>query len=205
MRKEEILSLRQRVLARLADGLAKKRAPVLQPDSRLYPQDLEGELFWIDRLSYPEWPHVGHGDASFPSPGLRYEVWYFQKRDRVLLALLCEARDVLNALMAVLSPLFAAFEKDGKYAGRYRSAARVSDLSSYLPRIGPTDSGIWRDAPLQEEKLTKALETLVTDTYPALAQAMGKADPESRLPERFRDAVSERDPLEELRSRFNAR
>ena len=67
----------------------------------------------------------------------------------------------------------------------------------------PNSRGIWRTAPQSEEKLAKALETLITDTYPPIQKAMKSVDPEAHLPQRFREAVEERDPLAELQARFN--
>ena len=205
MRKDEILALRERTLQDLAAGLEKKRVPVPQPDSRLYPQDVDGELFWIDRLGYPDrWPHTGYGDAPAPVPGLRYEVWYFQKRETCLLALLCETHPALASLTGALEPLSAAFVEEGRYARRYRPVTDRSTEGDLILRIASRSRGIWRTAPLaSDEKRVKALETLITDTHPAVTKILEATDPDGQLPNQFRAAVSDRDPLAELQARFN--
>jgi hypothetical protein len=206
MRKDDLFALRDRVLKGVAPGIQKKHLPVPQPDSRLYPQDVEGELFWVDRLTYPsEWPHTGYGDASPPVPGLRYEAWYFQKRETCLLALLCEDRPALRPLIDALAPAFKTLVEDGKFARRYRSLEDRSAEAGLILRVEPNSRGIWRTAPLNEEKLVKALETLVVDTHPMMSQAMQRADPNEELPAAFKAAIGERDPLEELQARFNRR
>ncbi|MBW3625207.1 MAG: hypothetical protein KY468_17555 [Armatimonadetes bacterium] len=206
MRKDDILKLRERVLRGIAAGLARKHVPAPEPDARLYPQEISGENLWVDRLSYPDaWPHTGHGSASLPLPGLRYEVWYFQKRDSVLLALLCENRPVLDGLVAVMEPLFTEFVKDGRYARRYRPVSDRSPEAELLLQVVPGSIGIWRSAPLSEEKLAKALETLILDTYAPVQKALLAADPDGSLPRQYQEAVEERDPLAELRARFNRR
>lgn len=205
MRKEEILRLRDRVLPGIIDGLAKKHIPMPEPDARLYPQEVDGELFWIDRLSYPGvWPHAGHGAAPSPAPGLRYEVWYFQKRETVLLTLLCDAHPALEPLVRALEPVFTAFEKDGKYAKRYRSVRDRSPEAALLLRVEPNSRGVWRAAPVSEEKLVKALEIFITDTYSPVQKAVQSADPDGRLPGALSQAAVERDPLAELKAKFNA-
>jgi hypothetical protein len=206
MRKDELLTLRDRVLKIIEPVIRKKHLPIPQPDARPYPQDVEGELFWVDRLTYPgKWPHTGYGDASPPVPGLRYETWYFQKRETCLLALLCEDRPVLEPLVQSLTPTFKAFVEDGKYARRYRTVEDRSPEASLILRIEPNSRGIWRSAPLHEEKLAKALETMVMDTYPSVSQAVKRADPNGELPATFKAAIGMRDPLEELQARFNRR
>lgn len=204
MRKEEIQKLRDGVLRGIAAGIEKKRIPAPAPDARLYPQEVEKELFWVDRLTYPgAWPHTGHGAASAPVPGLRYEVWYFQKRDTALLALLCEARPPLGPLLNALESVFTSFVEDGKYARRYRPVPERSPEAELIRQISPNSRGIWRSAPVSPEKLAKALEMLVVDTQPAVQKAVQAADPDGSLPAEFAASVEERDPLAELQARFN--
>lgn len=205
MRKEEIQKLRENVLRGITAGIEKRRITVPQPDSRLYPQEIDRELFWVDRLSYPgAWPHAGHGSAAAPVPGLRYEVWYFQKRETALLALLCGERPALSDLLNALEPTFAALVTEGKYARRYRNVSDRSPESDLILRVEPNSRGIWRAAPQNEAKLTQALETFVIDTYPPVHKRVAALDPDGRLPQQFQSEIEERDPIAELQARFQA-
>jgi hypothetical protein len=206
LRKDDALKLRRRVQKRLTEELEKKRIPVPQPDSRFYAQESDGELFWIDQLSYPgAWPHVGFGEADIPSPGLRFEAWYFQKREESLLALICEETDALNAVSEALKPVFQALAKDGKYAGRYRSLSEKAEEPELIMRVARSGAGVWRAAPCQEEKLLRALALMVTDAYPAVQKAVEAADPNRETLGRLKETAESKDPLLELQARFNSR
>jgi hypothetical protein len=198
-----MLALRQRILKAATSGVERKHLAMPTPDARPYPQEVDSELFWVDRLSHPgHWPHTGYGDAPAPVPGLRYEVWYFQKREACLLTLLQEAHPALADLTPEMDRLFLAFVEEGRYAKRYQPVPARTPEAELILRVAPNSHGIWRSAPIAEEKLAKALETLITDTQPAVTKLLTQVDPSHSLVARLREAVAERDPLAELKARF---
>lgn len=206
MRKEEIMALRERVLREAAKELERRHLPPLRPDPRLYAHEAERELLWIDRLVPSDaWPHAGYGGAGGALPGLRYEAWYFQKRETVLLALVCSGRPVLEPLASALAPVWRAFVEEGRYARRYRSIDDRSPDASLIAGMEPGSQGIWRGAPQSEAKLAAALGTLVSDTYSRVNQIVRSVDPGCRLPEQYREAAEQRDPIGELQARFGQR
>ena len=203
MRKEEILALRDRVLREAANGLERKHLPPLCPDPRLHAHDADREVIWIDRLVPSDrWPHAGSGGPGGALPGLRYEVWYFQKRETALLALLCSGRPVLAPLASALAPLWKAFVEEGRYARRYRSIDDRAADAALIAAMDPGGRGIWRPAPQSDAKLAAALEARVVDTCSRIDEALRAVDPDGRLPEQWREAVEERDPVAELKERF---
>jgi hypothetical protein len=199
MKKDEVVQRRERVVATLNEALAKLGHGPLTDDGKLYHTEIDGENSWAQRLSRRgQWPHLPEGAGTLALPGLRYEVWYFQKRKEIWIGLLCSRREAAQALSDALKPQWREWQTSGKYAKRY------VPLDAVWQRQYPDTDGIWRTAPL-DDKMEKALEQLVRDTLPAIDKAMAVADPQGALAEGFAKAGAERDLMAELAAKLNQR
>lgn len=196
MKKDEVLQRREKLLETVNAALAKLGREPLTDDGKLYHAEIDGENRWAQRLSRPAiWPHVPEGAGVLALPGLRYEIWYFQKRKEAWIGLLCSRRDAAGHLSAALQDHWQDWRTSGKYAKRYGA------LDDIWERQYPDTDGIWRTAPL-DDKLEKAVEQLVRDTLPGIEKALAAADPEGGLARDFTATGQERDLLAELAAKF---
>jgi hypothetical protein len=199
MKKDEVLQRRERLLSTVNEALAKLGHEPLADDGKLYHSEIDGENSWAQRLSRPErWPHLPERGRDLALPGLRYEIWYFQKRKEAWIALFCNRRDAAGVLSDALKTQWQDWLTSGKYAKRYVA------LNETLQRQYPDTDGIWRTAPL-DDKLEKAVEQLVRDTLPGIDKALAAADPQGGLAQGFAAAGQERDLMAELAAKFNKR
>jgi hypothetical protein len=198
MKKDDAIGRREKVLKALNEALAGLGHAPLVDDGRLYHEEVAGENRWAQRLSRPEWPHIPAGQAPVATPGLRYEVWYFQKQEVAWIALLYGRRPAMADLTRALTPLWREWIESGKYARRYHP------LDAVWTRSYPETDGIWRSVPL-DDKLDRGLLTLVRDTLPVLEKLIAGIDPEGMLAGAFRQAGQARDPLAELADRFKVK
>ena len=197
MKKDDVLQRREKIVTGLNAALAKLGRAPLADDGKLYHAEIDGENRWAQRLSRPEqWPHVPEGGAPLAMPGLRYEIWYFQKRPEAWIGLLCSRREPAGALTAALQPLWRDWLTSGKYAKRYQP------LNATWQGVYPETDGIWRAVPL-DDKLDKGLEQLTRDTLAELEKAVAAVDPQGELAQTFQQASQERDLLAELAAKFN--
>lgn len=196
MKKDEVLQRRERLLETVNAALAKLGQEPVADDRKLYHSEIDGENSWAQRLSRPDrWPHLPEGAGTLALPGLRYEVWYFQKRKEAWVALLCSRRDAAGKLSEALKSQWQEWLTSGKYAKRYVA------LDDTWERQYPDTDGIWRTAPL-DDKLEKAVEQLIRDTLPGIDKALAAADPQGDLAKGFAEAGQERDLLAELAAKF---
>lgn len=199
MKKDDALDRREKVLRTLNEELTRLGKAPLSDDGKLYHAELDGENRWAQRLSRPGlWPHVAEGQAALAMPGLRYEVWYFQKRPEAWIALLCNRREPAGALTQALAPWWREWVSGGKFARRY------APLNQDWEHLYPETDGIWRTVPL-DDKLEKGLITLVRDTLPGLEKVLATVDAEGTLAGDYQQAGQERDLLAELAAKFNKR
>jgi hypothetical protein len=197
MKKDEVLQRRERLLEGLNAALAKLGQEPLADDGKLYHSEIDGENSWAQRLSRPErWPHLPERGRDLALPGLRYEIWYFQKRKEAWIGLLSSRREAAQTLTDALKPQWQEWVSSGKYAKRY------AQLNDVWARQYPDTDGIWRTAPL-DDKLDRAVEQLVRDTLPGIDKALAVADPQGELAQGFATAGQERDLMAELAAKFN--
>jgi hypothetical protein len=197
MKKDDVLKRREQALVTLNSRLSTLSLPQLIDDGKLYHEEIEGENRWAQRLSAPGWPHVSASQNTVSTPGLRYEIWYFQKRSELWLGLLHTASPATTALSAQLKPQWKDWLESGRYARRYRA------LTATWQKSCPGSEGIWREL-AGEKKLDEALELLVRDTLPVLEKLLAELDPTRTLELAQLEHARARNPLEELASRFNA-
>ncbi|MBC7543744.1 MAG: hypothetical protein H7338_13540 [Candidatus Sericytochromatia bacterium] len=197
MKKDDVLQRREKIIRNVNESLARLGRSPLVDDGKLYHAEIDGENRWAQRLSRPEhWPHVPEGGAPLAMPGLRYEIWYFQKRPEAWVALLCNRREPAGALIDALKPLWKDWLTSGKYAKRYLP------LNATWQSVYPETDGIWRAVPL-DDKLDKGLEQLTRDTLGELEKAVTSVDPAGELARSFQTANQERDLLAELAAKFS--
>jgi len=212
MKKDDALKLRDRLLLALNTALVDLHLPELQEDGKLYHEEVAGENRWAMRLSRQGvWPHVPAGAGIVATPGLRYEVWFFQKRDELWFGLVCPRSRLLAPTRDALKPWWKTWVESGTYARRYKPLDPVW-LRSY-----PDSDGVWRSAPADdkfEKNTLSPLLTLVRDTLPGIEKALapvtsassvseGASGEAPTLAEAFQQAAAARNPLQELAAHFN--
>lgn len=202
MKKDDALQRRDQLISALRLELEGLALPALTEDSKLYHDEIEGENCWAIRLSRPGiWPHVGAGGPSAPpvTPGLRYEIWLFQKREEALIGLVCPRPRMPASVLDALKPWWKEWVEGGKFARRYKPLDAL-----WLKRY-PDSLGIWRSTPL-DEKLERHLCQLVRDTLPGLQKALdpilSQGELAKELAKVFADSATARNPLQELAQHF---
>lgn len=226
LKKDDALKLRDRLLTALNQALMEVHLPALDEDGKLHHEEIDGENRWAMRLSRKDlWPHVAPTPGIVTTPGLRYEVWFFQKRAEVWFALVCPRTRLPAPARESLKPWWKNWVESGTYARRYKPIDGVW-LKSY-----PDTDGIWRSAPADDrfehrfdKNLLAPLVTLVRDTLPGIEKALdlGNTPPlsgqpsekasspvepaaqASSLAQAFQQAAAARNPLQELAEKFNA-
>ena len=177
MKKDDALKMREKVLTQVAELTSRYNLPSLAEDGKLYHDEIDGENLWMQRFSRPGvWPHIRAGEASLVKPGLRYEMWYFAKREEVVVALLLGRGKAIDPLYPLLKPLFTEFVEEGRYARRYTQPDDV------MRKVHPAQPGIMRRVPLKkEEKRYEVFEQLLRDTAEKVDITLRTLDPESRF------------------------
>lgn len=196
MKKDEVLKRREEVLKTLNTRLEALGWAPLVDDGKLYHDELEGEGRWVQRLSRPSWPHVAKGQGPNVTPGLRYELWYYQRQSVVWMGLVCPPSPVLQVLNTAFEPQVKEWLASGKYAKRYRA------VEGSWQRLYPKTLGICRALPI-DGKLEDGMELLCRDTLPELDRILAQVDPEQQLAAAFKQAADARNPAAELASKFN--
>lgn len=198
MKKDDALQRRDQLVSAVKLELEGLSLPALTEDGKLYHEEIEGENSWAVRLSRPGiWPHVASGGASAPpvTPGLRYEIWLFQKREEALIGLVCPRPRMPAPVLDALKPWWKEWVEGGKFARRYKPLDAL-----WLKRY-PDSMGIWRSTPLNE-KLEQHLCQLVRDTLPGLQKSLDPLLLDGALAATFGEAAAARNPLQELANHF---
>lgn len=196
MKKDEVLKRRDEVLKTLNERLEALGWTPLVDDGKLYHDEMEGEGRWVQRLSRASWPHVAKFQGPNVTPGLRYELWYYQRQSVVWVGLVWPLHPTLEGLNKALDPQLKEWLASGKYAKRYRP------LEGSWHRLYPKTLGICRALPI-DGKLEEGLEQLCRDTLPELDRILAQVDPDQTLPAQFKAAADARNPMAELASKFN--
>lgn len=198
MKKDDALQIREKVLVQVAELTTRYNLPLLTEDGKLYHAELDGENLWMQRFSRPGvWPHVRAGEAPVVKPGLRYEMWYFAKREEVVVALLLGRGKAIDPLYPLLKPLFTEFVEEGRYARRYTLPDDV------MRKVHPAQPGVMRRVPLKkDEKRYEVFEQLLRDTAERLNNVVLTHDPSARFALGHLDECRATSPTQVLLGQF---